>query len=176
MACNDAGDDVSEVGVRVDAVELRGLYERGDGRPVFATTVGTGEERILSLEGQHPFIVPMSGTNWKFFIAGIHILVEWFSLRRVEQGVAWLVSQGKAKTPRFTASILSGKWRWQLLKPLAEWAMLIIGLSMNSPNSSYMAASCFLKDLIGVENFSTSPTCESECKIDTLSRGIGVQF
>lgn len=39
MACNDAGDDVSEVSVRVDAVELGGFYERGDGRPVLATTV-----------------------------------------------------------------------------------------------------------------------------------------
>lgn len=51
MACNDAGDDVSEVSVRVDAVELGGFYERSDGRPVLATTVGTGEERILSIEG-----------------------------------------------------------------------------------------------------------------------------
>ncbi len=49
MACNDAGNDVSEVSVRVDAVELRGFYERSDGRPVPATTVGTGEERIFRL-------------------------------------------------------------------------------------------------------------------------------
>ena len=41
-------------------------------------------------------------------------------------------STGKApaaRTPRFTASISSGKWRWQLLKPLAECAMPTIGRS-----------------------------------------------
>ena len=51
MARDDAGDDVGEVGVRVDAVELRGFDERGDRRPVFATAVGAGEERVLSIEG-----------------------------------------------------------------------------------------------------------------------------
>ena len=32
-----------------------------------------------------------------------------------------------ASTPRFTASISSGKWRWQLLKPLFESAMPTTG-------------------------------------------------
>ena len=32
-----------------------------------------------------------------------------------------------ASTPRLTASMSSGKWRWQLLKPLAESAMPTIG-------------------------------------------------
>lgn len=54
MAGDDAGDDVGELGVRVDAVEFRGFYERGDGRPVLATAVGTGEERILAIEGDWP--------------------------------------------------------------------------------------------------------------------------
>ncbi len=54
MAGDDAGDDVGEVGVRVDAVEFRGFYERGDGRPVLATAVGTGEEPILAIEGDWP--------------------------------------------------------------------------------------------------------------------------
>ena len=39
-------------------------------------------------------------------------------------------SSGKppaATTPRLTASISSGKWRWQLLKPLADWAMPTTG-------------------------------------------------
>ena len=34
-----------------------------------------------------------------------------------------------ASTPRFTASIISGKWRWQLLKPLRESAMPTTGCS-----------------------------------------------
>lgn len=54
MAGDDAGDDVGEVGVRVDAVELRGFDERGDRRPMLATAVGTGEERILPIEGDRP--------------------------------------------------------------------------------------------------------------------------
>ena len=54
MAGDDAGDDVGEVDVRVDAVELRGFDERGDRRPVLATAVGTGEERILPIEGDWP--------------------------------------------------------------------------------------------------------------------------
>jgi hypothetical protein len=32
-----------------------------------------------------------------------------------------------AMAPRFTASTSSGKCRWQLLKPLADWAMPTIG-------------------------------------------------
>ena len=32
-----------------------------------------------------------------------------------------------ASTPRFNASTSSGKWRWQLLSPLAELAMPTIG-------------------------------------------------
>src|SRR6185437_4317345 len=32
-----------------------------------------------------------------------------------------------AMTPRLTASTSSGKCRWQLLKPLADWAMPTIG-------------------------------------------------
>jgi len=34
-----------------------------------------------------------------------------------------------ARTPRFTASISSGKWRWQLLKPDRVSAMPITGLA-----------------------------------------------
>jgi hypothetical protein len=38
-----------------------------------------------------------------------------------------------ASTPRFTASISSGKWRWQLLKPLFESAMPTTGRASISP-------------------------------------------
>jgi hypothetical protein len=50
MAGDNAGDDVGEIGIWVDAVELRGFYERGDCRPMLATAVGTGEEGILPIE------------------------------------------------------------------------------------------------------------------------------
>ena len=51
MAVDDPGEDVGEVGLRVDAVELAGLDERGDDGPVLSAAVGAGEERILAIEG-----------------------------------------------------------------------------------------------------------------------------
>ena len=52
VAVDDAGDDVGEVGVRLDADELAGLDQRGDDRPVLGAAVGAGEERILAVEGE----------------------------------------------------------------------------------------------------------------------------
>ena len=43
-------EDVGEVGVRIDVVELAGLDQRGDDRPVLAAAVGAGEERVLAVE------------------------------------------------------------------------------------------------------------------------------
>ena len=51
MAVDDPGDDVGEVGLRIDAVELAGLDQRGDDRPVLAAAVGAGEESVLAVEG-----------------------------------------------------------------------------------------------------------------------------
>jgi hypothetical protein len=48
VAVDDAGDDVGQVGVRLDANQLTGLDERGDGGPMFGTAVGAGEQSILS--------------------------------------------------------------------------------------------------------------------------------
>lgn len=56
MAVDDAGDDVREVGLGVDAVEFAGLDARGDDSPVLGAAVGAGEERIL------PCQVP--GVGW----------------------------------------------------------------------------------------------------------------
>jgi hypothetical protein len=39
MAVDDACDDVGEVSLRVDAVQLAGLDERGEDRPVLAAAV-----------------------------------------------------------------------------------------------------------------------------------------
>lgn len=58
MAVDDAGDDVGQVGVRVDVVELAGFDERGDGRPVLGAAVGADEERILAIEGERISHVP----------------------------------------------------------------------------------------------------------------------
>ena len=54
MALDDAGDDVGEIGVGLDADQLAGLDERGDHGPVLGTTVGAGEQCILASEGKGP--------------------------------------------------------------------------------------------------------------------------
>src|SRR3990167_3946420 len=51
MALDDAGDDLGEVALRVDAVELAGLDERGQDGPVFAAAVGAGEQGVLAVQG-----------------------------------------------------------------------------------------------------------------------------
>ena len=51
MSGDDAGNDVGEVKIRVDAVELRGLDQRGDAAPGDAAFVVTGEECVLAIEG-----------------------------------------------------------------------------------------------------------------------------
>lgn len=52
MALDDAGDDVREVGLGIDAVELAGLDERGDDGPVLGTAIGAGEQGVLPGQGQ----------------------------------------------------------------------------------------------------------------------------
>lgn len=51
MAVDDAGYDVSEVGMRVDAVELAVLHEGGDDGPLVCAA---GEMGILQSQGQGP--------------------------------------------------------------------------------------------------------------------------
>lgn len=50
MAGDDPGDHVSEVGVRLDAVELACLDQRSDRCPMLGAPVGAGEERILAVQ------------------------------------------------------------------------------------------------------------------------------
>ena len=54
MSADDAVDDVGEVGLGIDVVELAGLDQRGDRRPVLAAAVGAGKERVLAVEGERP--------------------------------------------------------------------------------------------------------------------------
>ena len=44
VAANQAGEDVGEVGVGVDAAELAALDQAGDDRPVVATSAGLASE------------------------------------------------------------------------------------------------------------------------------------
>ena len=50
MVGGDAFEDIAEVGVGIDAVELAGLDQRGEDRPVFSAFVGAGEESVLAVQ------------------------------------------------------------------------------------------------------------------------------
>jgi hypothetical protein len=47
---DDPGQDVGELGERIDVVELAGLDQGDDDNPLFSTAVGSGEQRILATE------------------------------------------------------------------------------------------------------------------------------
>ena len=51
MIVDDFGDDVGEVGVRLDGVELAGFDQRRDDRPVLGPAVGSGEQSVLPIKG-----------------------------------------------------------------------------------------------------------------------------
>ena len=55
-------------------MQFAGLDKRGDGCPVLRPLIVAGEERVLSIEHNCPFILPMSGGNWKFITVGIPVL------------------------------------------------------------------------------------------------------
>ena len=44
------GEDVGQIGLRVDATELAGLDERGDAGPILRALIMPGEERILAIK------------------------------------------------------------------------------------------------------------------------------
>src|SRR5258706_12782902 len=54
MAIGELGEDVDEVGLRIDAVELGGLDQRGDDAPVLAPSVGACEQGVLPIERDWP--------------------------------------------------------------------------------------------------------------------------
>ena len=67
----DASEHVSEPGQRIDVVELARLDQRAGDRPTMSAAIAAREEMILSSKSYCPFILPMSGRNWKFITAGI---------------------------------------------------------------------------------------------------------
>jgi hypothetical protein len=52
MALDDAGDDTGQIGLGIDAVQLGGLDQRGQDRPVFTAAVGAGEQGVLARQRQ----------------------------------------------------------------------------------------------------------------------------
>ena len=55
------GEDIGQIGLRVDAVELAGLDERGNAGPILRALIMPGEERILAIENNLAVILPISG-------------------------------------------------------------------------------------------------------------------
>ncbi len=58
MAVDDGCEDTGQVAVRLDFVEFAGLDERREHGPVLGACVVAREERVLSLQGQFPFMYP----------------------------------------------------------------------------------------------------------------------
>ena len=50
MAVDDPGEDVGEVGNRVDVVQLAGFDQRRDSGPMLGATVGARKQRIFPVE------------------------------------------------------------------------------------------------------------------------------
>ena len=54
VALDDAGDDVGEVGARLDADELAGFDQRDGHQPVLSATIRAGKQGVLAIQGQGP--------------------------------------------------------------------------------------------------------------------------
>jgi hypothetical protein len=50
MAVDDPGEGVSQVGKRIDVIQLTGFDQGGDDGPVLGTAVGACEQRIFPIE------------------------------------------------------------------------------------------------------------------------------
>lgn len=73
MAVCDGLKCVAEIGKRLDDIEFSGLDQGCDDTPVFAAGVVASEQGVLAIEGQFPFILPMSGNFTGSTIDGTRI-------------------------------------------------------------------------------------------------------
>ena len=62
----DAGQHVGDIELRIEAIEFGALDQRVHRGGAVAASVGAGEEIVLATDGHRPFILPMSGSSWKF--------------------------------------------------------------------------------------------------------------
>jgi hypothetical protein len=62
----DAGKHISELGLRIDAVQARGLDQRVHDCGALAPAVRTSKQPRLAAKGNLPFILPMSGKKSRF--------------------------------------------------------------------------------------------------------------
>jgi len=66
----DAGDDVCEPRLGIDAVEASGFDERVHDGGAPAAVVGASEEIVFAPESHRPFILPVLGSTSRFITAG----------------------------------------------------------------------------------------------------------
>ena len=97
----DAGEHVGEPGLRVDVVELCGLDQRVEDGGAVAAAVGAAEQPGFAAKRHHPFILPMSGTMWKFAIPGTPASDAAFaycgwSSARLAGSITWAGLQGRS--------------------------------------------------------------------------------
>jgi hypothetical protein len=72
-ARHDTFQHVGQPGHGIDLVQPCGLDQRCDNRPMPPAAIGTGKQCIFAPESYCPFILPMSGRNWKSITRGIPI-------------------------------------------------------------------------------------------------------
>ena len=70
----DASQDIGEPGLRINIVHFGGNDEAVHHRGALAAAIRTAEQPGFSPQGNHPFILPISGRMLKFFIAGMHFM------------------------------------------------------------------------------------------------------
>ena len=74
MTIGDRCEGCLEIGEGLDAVDLAGFDQRCDAAPGDAAFIVNGEERVFAIEGQFPFILPMSSRFIVSIIDGMPIL------------------------------------------------------------------------------------------------------
>jgi hypothetical protein len=52
VAGDESGEEVCEIGLRIDAIQFAGFDERSEDCPMLATPVGPCEQRVLAIEGE----------------------------------------------------------------------------------------------------------------------------
>src|SRR3954468_5656041 len=66
----DAGEQISDVELRIEAVELGALDQGIQSGGAMPAGIGAGEEIILAADRHHAVILPMSGKRLRFTTAG----------------------------------------------------------------------------------------------------------
>jgi hypothetical protein len=70
----DAGEDIGQPSLRIDAVHLGCDDQAVHGSGALSAAIRPAKQPRLSAQGNHPSILPISGRMLKFFIAGMHFM------------------------------------------------------------------------------------------------------